>query len=207
MRCILQSAFSAFEHTTHLPSLDIWGNPLTWKQGLTFKKKLEERETIQEVQKDFIQKKNFLLKKDFKRNLFKTIKILRELIVAQWCPTLCGPWTSPGRNTRVGCDSLLHGIFLTQGSNPGLLCCSQILYHLSGLAIYSNPRTTHNHLAECQKKSDYHRISTSLYVPTLSLVDKYWHLASTTQTGHPIMLCLQKKANIELFKDTDIPKH
>ena len=27
--------------------------------------------------------------------------------------------------------ALLQGIFLTQGSNPGLLHCSQILYHLS----------------------------------------------------------------------------
>ena len=35
------------------------------------------------------------------------------------------------KNTGVGCHVLLHGIFLTQGSNPGLLCCRQILYHLS----------------------------------------------------------------------------
>ena len=27
--------------------------------------------------------------------------------------------------------SLLQGIFLTQGSNPGILLCRQILYHLS----------------------------------------------------------------------------
>ena len=31
----------------------------------------------------------------------------------------------------MGCHSLLQGIFLTQGSNPGLLNCRQILYHLS----------------------------------------------------------------------------
>ena len=29
---------------------------------------------------------------------------------------LC-PWNSPGKNTGVGCQSLLQGIFLTQGSN------------------------------------------------------------------------------------------
>ena len=28
----------------------------------------------------------------------------------------------PGKNTGVGCHALLHGIFLTQGSNPHLLC-------------------------------------------------------------------------------------
>ena len=38
---------------------------------------------------------------------------------------------SPGRNTRVSCHALLQGIFLTQGSNPGLLHCRQILYQVS----------------------------------------------------------------------------
>ena len=28
------------------------------------------------------------------------------------------PWDFPGKNTGVGCHSLLQGIFLTQGSNP-----------------------------------------------------------------------------------------
>ena len=59
--------------------------------------------------------------------------------VAQSCPTLChpmyatpySPWNSPGQNTGVGSLSLLQGIFPTQGSNPGLLHCWQILYQLS----------------------------------------------------------------------------
>ena len=38
---------------------------------------------------------------------------------------------SPGKNTGVGCHALLQGIFPSQGSNPGLLHCRQILYHLS----------------------------------------------------------------------------
>ena len=36
-----------------------------------------------------------------------------------------------GKNTGVGCHSLLQGIFLTQGLNLGLLHCRQTLYHLS----------------------------------------------------------------------------
>ena len=44
---------------------------------------------------------------------------------------LYSPWNSPGQNTRVGSLSLLQGIFPTQGSNPGLLYCRQILYQLS----------------------------------------------------------------------------
>ena len=43
---------------------------------------------------------------------------------------LC-PWNSPGKNTGVGCHSLLQGISLTQGWNLGLLHCLQLLYHLS----------------------------------------------------------------------------
>ena len=43
---------------------------------------------------------------------------------------LCS-WNSSDKNTGVGCHSLLQGIFLTQGSNPGPLHCRQILYHLS----------------------------------------------------------------------------
>ena len=62
-------------------------------------------------------------------------------LVAQSCLTLCNPMDSsppgspvhgdsPGKTTEVGCHALLQGIFLTQGSNPGLLPCRQILYHL-----------------------------------------------------------------------------
>ena len=60
------------------------------------------------------------------------------VLVSQLCPTLCDPmdcslcaWNSLGKNTGVGCPSLLQGIVLTQGLNPGLLHCRQILYHLS----------------------------------------------------------------------------
>ena len=52
--------------------------------------------------------------------------------VAQSCLTLWDPmeatrllclWDFPGKSTGVGCHFLLQGIFLTQGSNPGLLYC------------------------------------------------------------------------------------
>ena len=47
---------------------------------------------------------------------------------------LC-PWDSPGKNTRVGIDFLLQGVFPTQGSSLGLLHCRQILYCLSHQGI------------------------------------------------------------------------
>ena len=43
---------------------------------------------------------------------------------------LC-PWDSPGKDTGVGRQSLLQGIFLNPGMEQGLLHCRQILYHLS----------------------------------------------------------------------------
>ena len=64
-----------------------------------------------------------------------------KVLVTQLCLTLCNPmdcslpgsrpWNSPGKNTVVDRHSLLQGIFPTQGSNPGLLHCRQILYYLS----------------------------------------------------------------------------
>ena len=56
---------------------------------------------------------------------------------------LC-PWDSPGKNTGVGCHFLLQGIFLTQGSNPGLLHCRKILYHLSYMQILSSTHQNNN---------------------------------------------------------------
>ena len=43
---------------------------------------------------------------------------------------LLRPWDSPGKDTGVGCQALLQGVFPTQGSNLGLLHCRQILYCL-----------------------------------------------------------------------------
>ena len=59
------------------------------------------------------------------------------LLITQSCPALCNlvdcslcSQNSPGKNTGVGCHSLLQWIFLTQKLNPGLLHCRWILYHL-----------------------------------------------------------------------------
>ena len=65
-----------------------------------------------------------------------------EVLVVQLCPTLWDPMNcSPPGSSVDGIlqarilewvrHSLLQGIFLVQGSNPGLLHCKQILYHLN----------------------------------------------------------------------------
>ena len=43
---------------------------------------------------------------------------------------LC-PGDSPGKDTGVGCQALLQGVFPTQGRNPGLPHCRRILCRLS----------------------------------------------------------------------------
>ena len=63
-------------------------------------------------------------------------------LVAQSCAILCDAMDcsppgssvhgdSPGETIGVGCHALLQGIFLAQGSNPGLPHRRWILYHLS----------------------------------------------------------------------------
>ena len=63
-------------------------------------------------------------------------------LVVQSCLSLCDNMDcslpsssvrgdSPGKNTGVGCHALLQRIVPTQGLNPGLPHCRQILYHLS----------------------------------------------------------------------------
>ena len=62
-------------------------------------------------------------------------------LITQSCLNLCDPMDcnptgssvhgdSPGKNIEMGCHALLQGIFPTQGSNPDLLQCRWILYHL-----------------------------------------------------------------------------
>ena len=50
--------------------------------------------------------------------------------VVKW-KLLYSPWNSPGQNTGMGSLSLFQEIFPTQGSNPGLPHCRQILYQVS----------------------------------------------------------------------------
>ena len=71
-------------------------------------------------------------------NFTQSTKGKVKVKVTQLCLTLCdstdyiySPWNSPGQNAGVGSLSLLQGILPTQGSNPGLPHCRQILHQLS----------------------------------------------------------------------------
>jgi len=50
-------------------------------------------------------------------------ELIRAVLGAEECPKI------KGKYTVVDCHFLLQRIFLTQGSNPHLLHCRQILYH------------------------------------------------------------------------------
>ena len=53
------------------------------------------------------------------------------LFVTPWTARLLCPWDSPGKNIEESYHFLLQVIFLTQGSNPGLLHCRWIPYPLN----------------------------------------------------------------------------
>ena len=66
----------------------------------------------------------------------------KQVLIAQSCPTLCdfSDCSPPGFSVHGILQARIldrvaipfsRGIFLTQESNPGLLHCRQILYHLS----------------------------------------------------------------------------
>ena len=85
--------------------------------------------------------------------LSNLLKKKKKALIIQSCPTLCNsmdcspPGSSVhgdllGKNTGVSSHSLLQGIFPTQGSNPGLLNCRQILYCLSH---QGSPRSAEGH--------------------------------------------------------------
>ena len=65
------------------------------------------------------------------KNLYSWWKWKQKSLSCVWL--FVTPWTvwnSPGQDTGVGSLSLLQRIFPTQGLNPGLLHCRQILYQL-----------------------------------------------------------------------------
>ena len=51
-------------------------------------------------------------------------------------------------STGVGCHFLLQRIFLTQGSNLGLLNCRKVLYHLSQQGSPSETMVTQNYVTQ-----------------------------------------------------------
>ena len=75
-------------------------------------------------------------------------RLSRVLVRLEPARFLC-PWNSPGRNTGVGCLSLLQGIFPIQGWNSGLLHCRRIIYCLSHQGSSRSPIVCINYIHAC----------------------------------------------------------
>ena len=120
---------------------------------------------------------------------------------------LC-PWDSPGKNTGVSCHAFLQGIFLTQGSNPSLLClqpCRWILCHwatgeaqmrgegLGGKRVAPNILSWemfHRDWAWCEglQGKRHNPLNRNITLPVI----KYWHhglMAACSNHAHHSIFC------------------
>ena len=113
--------------------------PVTWQLILThwITFKIDEKPTTKSH-------KTKQTKQKHQETIFMELEITVILCVCvcevtQSCPTLCDPmdirflhpWDFLGKSTGVGCHFLLWRFFPTQGLNPGLQHCRQMLYRLS----------------------------------------------------------------------------
>ena len=78
-------------------------------------------------------------------------------------PGLYSPWNSPNWNIGVGSYSLLQGIVPTQGLNPGLPHCRQILYQLSHKWSPTYKKTT-VFLCTIKKWSENEMFKNAIYI-------------------------------------------
>ena len=93
---------------------------------------------------------------------------------------LC-PWNSLGKNTGVGCHALLQRTFPTQGSNPGLLHCRQILYQLS---YQGSPEGTYLNII----KAIYDKPATNTILNMKKQKHSHWNLKQDKDAHTPLLL-------------------
>ena len=125
----------------------------------------------------------------------KNLKDVQFSSAAQSCPTLCNPMDcsptglsvhgdSPGKNTGVGCHTLLQGIFSTQRLNPDLLHFRQTLHWATTLPY-------------CGQSIG---VSASASVLPMNIQD-WFHLEWTAY------IFLQSKWLSRVFSSTTVQKH
>ena len=85
-----------------------------------------------------------------------------------WPTRLLSPWDFPGNSSGVDCRFLPQGIFQTQGSNPGLPHCRQMLNHLS----HHRSESSHH------RSESNHQKSATLSEPTHVSIQTYCILFS-----------------------------
>ena len=139
-------------------------------------------------------------------------------LVTQSCPTLCSPMDysppdcsvhgdSPGKNTGVGCHTLLQGIFPTERSNPGLPHCWHNLYHLSHQGT-EPPRSVHSVMSDsaspwtaaCQASLSITSSQTLLVLMSVELVMPSNHLILC----RPLLLLPSISPSIRVFSNESV---
>ena len=134
-----------------------------------------------------------------------------------WPHGLYNPWNSPGQSTGLGSLSLLQGIFPTQGLNPGVLNCRQILLKLMSIesvissshlilchpllllpSIFPNIRVFSNELFELGGQSI--EVSSSASVLPMNIQD--WFLLGWTD-----LISFQSKRLSRVFSSTIVRRH
>ena len=109
-----------------------------------------------------------------------------RLVATPWpvaCINLLPQWDFLGKSTGVDCHFLLQRIFPTQGSNPSLPHCRQMLYHLS---YQGSPSGS----SRCREK-----INVNIYQVLLS--HRLSFLVNSTQSReHKYLRIYRKKKNL-----------
>ena len=100
-------------------------------------------------------------------------------------PGLYSPWNSPGQDTGVGSLSLLQGLFPTQGSNPGLPHCREILYQLSYQGSPEKVKEAYNLITIKSKKDLKMSKILAIYVSQCQM-SVTWLPRLALQRGSPI---------------------
>ena len=101
----------------------VWVNSGSWRW--TGKPGVLQSMVSQRLRHDWATELNWT---DWKKSESENHSVMSDSL---WPHGLQSPWNSPGQNTGVDSLFLLQGIFPTQGSNPGLLHCTWILYQVS----------------------------------------------------------------------------
>ena len=101
------------------------------------------------------------------------------------------PWDFPGKNTGMGCHSFLQGIFLTQGLNPHLLHCRQILYQLSHRGRVCCHREDVNRPGH---ELEYSSLEPGWDKTRWEILWPLWHVSSTG-TGPPVSIIYRVSAS------------
>ena len=122
-------------YPNHLNYISAW-NILWWPQTFHFSKSGRWYTAFIKLSQLFFCLEKLLFYLHFLKNPFAGYRMLESESHSVMSDSLrphglYSPWNSPGQKTGVGSRSLSQGIFPTQGSNPGLPHCRQILYQLS----------------------------------------------------------------------------